>query len=76
MGLTEATIPWLYPQRNLRESMQINGLNIFTPLAAQRCAATGGHTPVLIFPANLWVSRYVCNVSRQQNLVWEWLQVR
>ena len=28
MGLAEATIPWLYPKRDLRDHMQINGLNI------------------------------------------------
>ncbi|GIS18726.1 MAG: hypothetical protein CM15mP120_06420 [Pseudomonadota bacterium] len=74
--ITEATIPWLYPQRNLRESMQINGLNIH---AAR--AAGNGVLPrrainlwLAISPANLWVTYGPVMYRANKNLVAEWLR--
>ena len=79
MGLTEATIPWLYPQRNLRESMQINGLE---HLHAARAAGNG----VLLLGGHYTCIDITCQPLGDQgmsvmyrankNLVWEWLQVR
>ena len=79
MGLAEATIPWMHPKRDLRNHMQINGLEHLNAAkaAGNGVLLLGGHyTCIDISCQPLGDQDMDVMYRANKNLVWEWLQVR
>ena len=79
MGLTEATIPWLNPKRNLRKHTSVVGLEHLqaATVAGKGVLLLGGHyTCIDITCQPLGDANIDVMYRANKNLVWEWLQVR
>lgn len=79
MGLAEATIPWMNPQRDLRPHMTLTGLEHLQAAqsAGQGVLLLGGHYTCIDITCQPLGDQDMDVMYRQnKNLVWEWLQVR